>query len=688
MDRAIELATQIDNPYALVGFVVAILFFLVSRSQSIRRSAFLSRSLVALSIAVVAGSLAIAWRDANSRPDPKQGPRNQVAESKSQSSEGMNSPNVSDVQGDVTITIEQQRAPDAPAFRVTYYRMGGLAAYFLVHGLLAPEWQGILGEHQNIVRNSVFEEANRFLSEFAEPVFGDVFFGEFPLQDEFLPNSKGNLYQYAKNLAPNSVGRDQQNFPNINESVWRSYLGGTGHFNLFVPDVNAATTVFSSLDWPRDYNFYYPAWRSYAGDWTNVRETAGRRIDEDSLIEPPVIWRYLTVEDLDHYPDRYVHFTRLIGERHFSRLAWTGRYASHDIAEGRQLNFSYVDSIRYLSRNGLPPNFMLVTGHAAPHGGWTFSASVRDLEIVIAVFENLGPRPVRVGSAVVKEIAQNTLRLPERTRELLQHSQRTEFLLYAPEILEPREKIIVPIRMQLGDDRGWRADDTREYKGQRGETVRFLLNKLANRGQSVIRVGSTGHLLFQKRAGSFRQEQSPEYPERFDYGPSWAVESINLDGKPQNVRSFDETNFLLYAGFEKGSCPVVFTFQPDTGLWFNEGEVLVKASSPAKRRSEYITLERFQGTVAIREIEDEIAFIDEVALVVGEYKGSSQRFRSEESELKRTDDVGVVLRKGDSLTLQFPVTERDWASENVRLFLSGFYVPMSAGVPLAAYAIE
>lgn len=64
------------------------------------------------------------------------------------------------------VTPAMEPNSNAPSFRVTYYRMAGVAPSFLIKGLLAPEWEQALGGPQTIIKNVVLLEAKSFLERF------------------------------------------------------------------------------------------------------------------------------------------------------------------------------------------------------------------------------------------------------------------------------------------------------------------------------------------------------------------------------------------------------------------------------------------------------------------------------------------------------------------------------------------
>lgn len=676
MDSEFNLVSELDNPYALAGFVLAILFWAASRTRGVRRSAALFVSFVVLSVSAVLGSLWIAWHASSSSVAPES------PSAISQASGGADSTNIAGVQGDVSITVNRVPQDDSPRLRVTYYRMGGLAPYFLVHGLLAPEWQELLGGHQNIVRNIVFEELKYFLNKFSEPIFGGAMFGDFPLEDKFPIQIDGGagpgvISEYAQRLVPGSVRRDSQNVPTIDETLWRAFLGGAGRFDLFIPDTHAANVVFRTLSWPTNYSFYYNNWYLYHGSWERKIESVLSKIADHS-IDSPVLWRYVTEDDFMHYEERYDAFSSMLLSHRVRNFSWTGRFGSYDISTERPLNHRYVSAIRYLTRNGLPKNFMLVTGHTGAHGGWGFSASVRDLELVIAVIENASSNSITVSHAGIRQVVDYKLRLPEETGSLFRDVDQRKELIFSPGVLAPGEMVVIPVRIQFSDDHWMQREVDTDYTGRRDEALDLLLENLHRKGSTPISVFNYRDALFQKQANLFMPERVPDYPERFDYGPAWSIDGVYADGSFEKFQPLEERQFLLYAGFEKGSCPIVFTYQPDSDFWTNEGEILIGAIGSDLKRSEEIVLSEYKGRVMIREIENETSFIDQVRLIVTDIHGNRHAFLSDLPELRYNDDIGVRLDIGDNLELEFDVDKSISSSDEVRLAVTGFYVPMDS----------
>lgn len=101
------------------------------------------------------------------------------------------SPVVTGVNGDVSIVCNFPDS-DAPKFRISYYRVGGVALSFLLDGRLSPEWADRLGGQQAIIDNAVAEEARAFLDRFATEV-GGIFPASLAAQLTMAPTTTHRL---------------------------------------------------------------------------------------------------------------------------------------------------------------------------------------------------------------------------------------------------------------------------------------------------------------------------------------------------------------------------------------------------------------------------------------------------------------------------------------------------------------
>jgi hypothetical protein len=109
-----EWAKVVTNPLGLVGFALFLVFNAIARFKRSDEKRWIARVFVCMAIATLVAGFVIAW-DQVHRPAPTTTSTSQLpapnakqnCESAEQKSEGAGSPNVNCVQGNVTITVDQ-----------------------------------------------------------------------------------------------------------------------------------------------------------------------------------------------------------------------------------------------------------------------------------------------------------------------------------------------------------------------------------------------------------------------------------------------------------------------------------------------------------------------------------------------------------------------------------------------------
>lgn len=541
---------------------------------------------------------------------------------------------------------EKEKAiADADALSVTYYRISGLGLRLLTDGCLTPEWEKVFGRQPSIVQNSILKEARDFLEEYGTTIYGDILFGEFPKD---ASQTDSDLFEIMR-----STGCLAQSVPSAQD--WKTYLAGTGRFELFVPDVSAAATVFGSLEWPRNYEFATRKFVSYPSEGEN-----------GAYLRP--IWRYVVADDFTNYERRYKEYqTRLLADLRSDRH-WTSRTGGHDVYYWQQSYFNIVRSLKFITQGGVPEGFMAITGNPGVHGGWAFSAQVRDLELLIAVYENVTESAINIGPFTYRETVRLSLRTERETDEILSNNIPKNKKLFPIITLTPGEAILIPIRVQF-------ALPEQDIERETNPTWNVS-------GLSIRRVGNEDILsyadVFEKRMSAYRNPMQARLERRFDFGPAWTIESVVINGTKSSIRQYDTDNFLLYAGAAKGSCPIVSTLEPDIGLWRNQGEILVKAVGGLRKMEDKLLLRDFHGIIDIREEEAKITILDSAAIVLKDKStGLEELLFFDAPELRRDDGETLILNTGESIRKDFNSYEKDWERYEISLIVSGFYVPFA-----------
>ena len=580
------------------------------------------------------------------------------------------SPIISDVNGNVSIVCNLA-GPAGPQFRVSYYRVSGLGLSFLLDGKLSAEWAERLGGQHAIVPNAVSKEARRFIDRFSTPIRGSVLYGYAGSNEDI----DERLADYAKEVDPTveiTTG-DLGSHADLDPDKWRAYYGDGRNGRLFIPDTAAAQTLFASADWPVGYNALY-----------GMGGTGDSALEPDGTLRPaPLMWRWLTQADLDGFDAGYDDYVRRVLAQVYPSAGGTPIDVSGDEAPAEVLNsrrsqdlMKGIDSIRYLAREGLPARFLMIEGFLGGHYGWSFTSTPRDFQMLVAVMENTGQQAIDIGEFALRETQAMTLRTAAESASLLDNSQERRQTVFPIGVLQPGEKILIPVRIELAQselyvDRQEELDDN-AFNGRRTERA------LAAAGNtSVTAVDYNLIALFTKPASAYPPQSTPQIVERFEYGPAWRIDSVSVNGEDIAFRQHDPNNFIVMAGAEVGSCPFAFSYQPDGDLWLNEGHFLFGATTPQLKRTEEKTLPNFRGRVMVRELEHEIVFLDMIRLKLTDANGNETIHLPVNAALRDEDGEEIRLAYGEGIELDFGLEEKDWQDRQASLVAAGYYINFS-----------
>lgn len=585
------------------------------------------------------------------------------------STSGDCSPIISDVTGNVSIECNLA-GPTGPQFRVSYYRVSGIGLSFLLDGKLSAEWAERLGGQHAIVPNAVSKEARRFIDRFSTPIRGSVLYGQAGTKEEI----SGRLADYAKEIDPSvevSEG-DLGTYAELDPDKWRAYYGGGRANALFIPDVEAARTLFATGDWPGNYGALY-----------GTRGNTSALEPDDTLRPPPLMWRWLTQDDLDNFDAGYADYVQRVLAQAFPTAGGTpldlrGDETPQEVMDSfnSQELMKGIDSVRYLAREGLPERFLMVEGQLGAHYGWAFNATPRDFQMLVAVMENTGEQAIDIGDFTLRETQAMTLRTAAESGSLLDASQSRSQPVFPIGVLQPGEKILIPVRIELAQsdfygDRQEELDDN-AFDGRRTERA------LAAAGdRPITAVDDNLFALFTKPASVFPPQSVPQIIERFEYGPAWRIESVSVNGEEIAFRQHDPNNFIVIAGAEVGSCPYAFSYQPDGELWLNEGHFLFGATTPQLKRTEAKPLPNFKGRVMVRELEHEIAFLDMIRLRLTDADGNETIHLPSNTALRDDDGEEIRLAYGEGIEIDFGLEEKDWQGRQASLVAAGYYINFS-----------
>ncbi|MDE9449095.1 hypothetical protein J3R80_01260 [Aliiroseovarius sp. Z3] len=584
------------------------------------------------------------------------------------------SPIIQDVGGDVTVVCYRDREKK-PRFRVVYYRLGGIGQSFLINGKLSPEWEKYLGGQQAIVDNAIHHEIRNLTDKFGQQIGGSYLSGNVGFEGGDFSTGLAD-YAQEVNADIKVFETDAGAMPDLKANDgWRVFGPG----ELFVPDLKAAQSLFQKHTIPAGY---YAYWGTSSGpsDW----------VEPGSKMTAPTLWRSLTMADLEDYEARYdAYLGRALDLSDDARSASELRQRSErglfantgaGYFEGRRIDHRPLDALRYLARNGLPQNYAIVMGVPGVHYGWAFTANTRSADLLVAVLENVGDTPMDVGAFSIAETNEMTLRRHEDTQALLAAARPVEKRLWPPGMLAPREKLVIPIRIEmplLPEFFDWIMSGYRDNYAA-SEMIRDQAAASEAKSIAFVHPSERTNLLFALPPTGMPKGRIPELIERFEYGPAWAIQAVEVDGTSYDFRQHDPNNFILFAGGGIGSCPYLYTYQEDGDIWIEENHFLLGATSPDKKRTDRLKLSHFDGRLEIREKEHELAHIDQITLILQDDDGDEETYSAVwPVELTNEDGQNLILGYGERTEVRFDLPDDAWQGKTVFISATGYYLPLS-----------
>lgn len=545
------------------------------------------------------------------------------------------SPNIQGVNGSVNITCSSGPNND-PVFRITYFRIGGVALSLLMQGKLESRWKEVLGGDQDIIRTPPFNTGSEFLSRFSAAIEFDYLQGNDIASTDLERRAQSTFYYdgYTKTLEGSqtvlSSLKHYPSFPSNNLLL------------LFFPDVTATHELFRGPGWPKAYSVMLTTF--------------------DGNAYYPKLWRYVTSNDVDNYDVSYAKFAKAFSN--YSSVTYPD--FNRDAASSKRYRAdtgAVIESIKYLTHRYFPENFLIILGEETGHGAWEFKVLLRWPELLVAVIENISEKPIQITKAYVKEVWSERLR-PESvsTTELGKASERVIESLYPIQVLKASEKIIVPLRFQFYADSYDSAKPTQ-------------LSKIVKEQALVQRQPP------RRLSGIFKDKDLPEtgiieprLVARYDFGPSWEITGLLVSDTRFPARSYDPNNFILNAGLEKGSCPIIFIWDEKRQTWIKHGHILVGAVGEERKRTERLKLREAARRIRIEEVEGEEFFLDQVNMMQNR-NGEHIKLVPGDPRLMDVDNKGVIVTSNSGVDITFDGDNIYQQGDETDIVINGFYVP-------------
>ncbi len=526
-----------------------------------------------------------------------------------------------------------------PTVRVTYFKLSDAAPDLLVNGFLTGKWAEAIGRAPPIANNSVLKTAKQVLQRFRFEQEGDLFQQE---GSTLKLDSVEHVDTFISALAP----EQRKRFKNYKAGVYMGGLRGS----LALHDANAFRQYLLTEHMPSGYRYRFiqPAHLDSSFAW-------------------PQIWRSLTADDLDNY------------DKHHRDLA--SQFAQSDEEGGPTESFSrsaaiqagippykseerLVGALKWLTRNGVPEQFMIVKGVLGAHGGISLHASVRSLTIEVAVIENISTFPITMTDLTYRSWGDDTLRSSRVTDEKLSVTPlRTEPISGGVATLKSGEKFVIPLRVSFTSqpEDGDEGAQLPGYvnQGSEGALVQLPVALSSDESGEPVFVG--------KLQEELTSPTLPRLDAAFDYGPALSLHSVAVGKHMVPLRQPDWERVVLVWGVAVGSCPFVFSRESAEDAWISEGIVLANAHGAKRVKTEIVSLHRFDGSIRISELEDERATIEAIEVLVDDASGKQVPLQPAHAMVRP-----VVLDKGETVVVRFPQFSKA-RHTSPRLRIRGYY---------------
>lgn len=586
----------------------------------------------------------------------------------------------------VTINCGKGAEPKT-ALKVQYYWLDATSATLLLAGRSNSRLTSLLGDRPVVITNDVTASFDDLRKRFGSTVSSHSQFSE--------------SYSYVETYVKGIQGlakSERQDLDRLRSTDFAGlkFFDGTGL--LYWPDAAAARQMLSTPLFPAGYRHYVGTISSHVKSLLEKPEIDEGDLTDimNALLLSRIFYKPLGMADLLSYDTRLIEMQRLafsgkaIPKPSWGDLRdlqpplpkWTGENTAEIEAEtarrlpelGRSRTLS---ALKYIGRDGLPSDFLFAYGSYGAHGDeepiWSLFALPRKPFLQIAVIENAASTPTdySLSQIITSRSSATSLRLPSDDSQVEQQS-----LPFVPGRLSHKERVVIPLALEF---RKPEALSENEYSLPEPDEDSF---RIVTDAVHQIPYGDvTGRHLGNISSGTyspktksqFLTNQPPPPIERsYLYGPSYRIEYVVLDDMKIPIRPAKPAGVYMVAGYEGGSCPILYYRTKSSDEWIKIGSILRTSHGLGRQTTERYSLPSDVSEIALVEEELERSIIKRLRIAAEDRSGR-------EIELAMIGEP-FHLDTGQVRTLSIPTRQ---TGENPVLEIEGYFVSYSSMISAA-----
>lgn len=576
--------------------------------------------------------------------------------------------------------------PEDPkkTLRIGYYWIDGASLSFLFQGVTKGALRDLVGDRPILIRNETYQVADDLIKRFGGR--------------EFMADS------YTIEVGqPEKDRTDEKNVvspQDLNPTLAKQFRLYIDRGQIYDFDEEIASVYLAQPGIPAGYNLYMEG-----GAKLPALASPRKKIDATALIEKSVLWRYVKREELASYRSRLIKARdRLLGtpskERVFPSIheyveipekqrekienaAGADREKYDELLSVATIEAipslagsSVVQSMLHVTRTNWPDDFLMRIGYWDGHmdnlSKWETAIPGRRLYVQVAIIENIG------GSGAAYKLSgfnmRRSSRIDLRTSEQ-DEGETKEFAPFSPARIGKGDKVLIPLRAVFRPNFEIEfGANSRDHTPSRKESARVkgLLSSapadvILRKPMAAEEENAQGSTFVEKNARELGRAISVPTPRTYLYGPRYTLDSIVIDEVPLLARRYDPNNVVMVAGYEGGSCPMLYIGRAGGGDTLARfGTILRTAAGPNKQATEVINLGADVESIILAEEEPERTTLTDLTVT----RISSSGVEEVIYQLGRT----VSFSFGERFAIKLPPPDR---SARYSMKVTGFYETFS-----------